>query len=341
MEGRTEEKKQSQKQGRLPLVLRYFLSSSFLSLHQRSEIMGTLETPKTRSNSGSSPEFEFWMVRNRSNPTPEQLSADELFINGIILPLDFLSFPRSDPVVETLPDLPSPPLPPPANQPQASILSSSSVASGSRRWKDLFKVSGEKKPEDKIRYKEKEKKKEPRSSGGSSPELNVNLNIWPFSRSRSAGSNALPGCRIRLASSIAGRNVSSEPCSRSSSLGESSKPVAAVSGTGGCRKSASSPGRTGIHLGRTSPVWQFRRSGPGPYNKARKPALPASKATGVGLRVLNLNVNSCIGCRYRNQVSCREDNGNDGVTGGDCSMERNPNNASNFSLRALFSKKVY
>ncbi|KAF2309075.1 hypothetical protein GH714_000338 [Hevea brasiliensis] len=46
------------------------------------------------------------------------------------------------------------------------------------------------------------------------------------------------------------RKVSSAPCSRSNSGGESKS-----------RKWPSSPGRGGVHVGRSSPVWQVRRGG--------------------------------------------------------------------------------
>jgi hypothetical protein len=45
-----------------------------------------------------------------------------------------------------------------------------------------------------------------------------------------------------------------------------------------------------------------------------------------GVKMLNLNVNTCIG--YRNQVSC-----SDGAGGG--------GNAGMFNFKAIFSKKVY
>lgn len=55
---------------------------------------------------------------------------------------------------------------------------------------------------------------------------------------------------------------------------------------------------------------------------------------GGGVRLINLNVNSCIG--YQNQVTCRDDDSDSVSTGGARTA-----GGSSFSLRALFSKKVY
>ncbi|XP_017701695.2 translation initiation factor IF-2-like [Phoenix dactylifera] len=308
----------------------------------------SLEPPKRRS-ADSSPEFEFWMVGNPSYPQPELLTADELFVDGVLRPLHLLSVVHSEadpePELAEPPPDPSPPLPPPLEPSPASITSSisSSPSSGSKRWRDIFKV-GEKKGNEKERPR-----RESKGSGGSAAELNIN--IWPFSRSRSAGNGAVTAGRSR-AFSMAGRKASSAPCSRSNSRGESSKPSAAGAGT--TRRWAASPGRAGlsggVHLGRTSPVWQIRRG-----EKRTEPAAcrgleranqrdkvtGCKKATGFGgsVRVLNLNVNTCIG--YRNQVSCRG-NGKDGVTGGGrTATEGSGGNGSLFSLRSFFSKKVY
>ncbi|KAH0468172.1 hypothetical protein IEQ34_003205 [Dendrobium chrysotoxum] len=275
-----------------------------------------LEAQRRRSSSASSsPEFEFWMVRNPSFPPQDLLTADELIVDGVLLPLHHLSIQRPHPA-----DLPPPPpVYPHADPIPASIvLSSPTSSSSSRRWKDLFKVVREQKPE------VNEKKKERRGSSNGSSELNINLNIWPFSRSRSAGNTA---ARPRSAS----RKISSAPCSRSNSRGESP----------GSRRLAASPSRSGVHLGRSSPVWQFRRTGMGPKDKGRKsgPATSTSAhpAADGGVRALNLNVNSCIG--YRNQVSCRDED-SDGLTGAARTTEVNGGNGAVFSFRTLY-KKVY
>ncbi|PKA62056.1 hypothetical protein AXF42_Ash018281 [Apostasia shenzhenica] len=305
-----------------------------------------VEAQRRRSSSASSPEFEFSVVRNPFCPSPEMLTADELFSDGVLLPLQFLSLPRSDHAVQPSPDPPpSPPTFPPAPPlvPPASILlagssssSSSAPSSVSRRWKDLFRVVSDKKPEEKEKDRKKARKG---NAGGSSAELNIN--IWPFSRSRSAGNAVAGSSRARTAV----RKVSSAPCSRSNSRGESSKPAVGGFGGGGSstnRRLAASPGRGGVHLGRTSPVWQIRRPAvAAPKEKSGKSST-AGPATGDGggPRVLNLKVNSCIG--YGNTVSLRtEDSDGVSVTGGDCTAEASTSHGSLFSLRTFFSKKVH
>ncbi|KAL2524087.1 hypothetical protein Adt_09141 [Abeliophyllum distichum] len=84
------------------------------------------------------------------------------------------------------------------------------------------------------------------SNGVSTAELNITL--WPFSRSISAGSNGYRPL-MGAGSSAATRKVSSAPCSRSNSAGESKT----------SKKCPSSPSRAGVHLGRSSPVWCVRR----------------------------------------------------------------------------------
>ncbi|KAH7683194.1 Formin homology 2 domain (FH2 domain)-containing protein [Dioscorea alata] len=245
----------------------------------------------------SSPEFEFWMVNNPSMPEPNLLTADELFSDGVLLPLHLLC---------SHPAPPPPPPPPPSSDHSPSILSmatssSSSSPSSSKRWKDIFRVS-DKKPDDK-------KDKKSGAGGGGTTELNIH--IWPFSRSRSAGT-ASTG---RAKPTSTARKSSSAPCSRSNSAG---------------RKWTASPGRAaGVPVGRTSPVWQFRR----PPSKVTEPKIKS------GIRGLNLNVNTCIGYS-RTQVSCRGD-GKRRNTSGDEIKGDVSNTGSLFSLRTLFSKKVY
>ncbi|WJZ95914.1 hypothetical protein VitviT2T_014650 [Vitis vinifera] len=320
-----------------------------------------------RSSDSNSPEFEFWMVRNPSFPQPNLLSADELFVDGVLLPLHLLRHnpDSSKPVQELNSEAPDsePPIPDtePEPGPGPEISSAAPASTASKRWKDIFK-KGEKKSakngEDKE--KEKEKKKERKSgSGASSAELNIN--IWPFSRSRSAGNNAV---RPRMAAGGAGtRKVSSAPCSRSNSAGESKS-----------RKWPSSPGRPGVHLGRSSPVWQVRRGGSasksleplvrnaekgskkeGSENRRNRTPAPAPPAGIPKARVLNLNVPMCIG--YRHHLSCRSDENSTigtshtiGSRGGGAGASMgnggggsgNVGSASNlFNLRSLFTKKVY
>ena len=171
-----------------------------------------------KNSDPSSPEFEFWMTRNPSLRQPDLPSADQLFTNGVILPLHLLHQPRSSP----------------------EKTSSGVPGSSAKRWNDIFKGT--------IREKKLETRKKP----GGLAEVNLNINIWPFSRSRSTGTES---GRWR-GGSAAGRRVSSAPCSRSNSRGESCGPAQSA------RRWASSPARpgAGVRLGRASPVWQPRKS---------------------------------------------------------------------------------
>ena len=322
---------------------------------------------RSRGSCSTSPEFEFWMVRNPSFPQPNLLSADQLFDNGVLLPLHRLSqTPQPDPdPPSSNPD----PEPGPGPELLSAVITapeSTAASSTSKRWRDIFKKSDKKNQDDKSKEKEKEKEKEKKkvdkerksnTAGASSAELNIN--IWPFSRSRSAGTATT---RPKLNSGST-RKVNSAPCSRSNSAGESKS-----------RKWPSSPGRPGVHLGRSSPVWQVRRSGSGSKNSdpmfrssektnkkdvsdtRRARTAPSSSSGGptTKAKVLNLNVPMCIG--YRHHLSCRSDehsalgggggdNGNDDnnrktVTGGS-SGESNSTGNNLFNLRSLFTKKVY
>lgn len=310
------------------------------------------KSPSGRRDSSSSPEFEFWAVRNPSCPQPHLLTADQLFDNGVLLPLHHLPYPKPDPNPEPEPEPdpdPDPELEPPP--PPSS--------SASKRWKDIFRKV-EKKPssaeddaDEDSKKKEKEKKKLIKKDWKSSnapaataaaAATDLNINIWPFSRSRSAGT----GGRGKAVPPAAARKVSSAPCSRSNSRGESSK----------ARKWPSSPGRPGLHLGRSSPVWQVRRGG-----KASSEAVPggapkegngsgsrrSTNSNGGHARVLNLNVPLCMG--YRHHLSCRSDDNNRSLGGSAQSSSSNSNNSNSnsnsngnatlFNLRTLFSKKVY
>ncbi|ESW25985.1 hypothetical protein PHAVU_003G081900 [Phaseolus vulgaris] len=279
---------------------------------------------RTRTSPCASPEFEFWMVRNPSFPQPHILSADQLFVNGVLLPLHLLNKPHQ-PHYPPDPE-PSPPL-------TDSTSTSAATATASKRWKDIFKKKNAESSTD-------AKKKEKKNGVASSAELNIN--IWPFSRSRSAG-NA--GTRPKIFAP-ATRKANSAPCSRSNSAGESKS-----------RKWPSSPGRSGVHLGRSSPVWQVRRAKnpeAWPLNHDMKPKSRRSKLSGGSgnpeTKVLNLNVPMCIG--YRHDLTCRSDeNSGIGVRGGSDNIPRSDSNSGNsnpahgnvggklFNLRSLFSKK--
>ncbi|XP_042477523.1 translation initiation factor IF-2-like [Macadamia integrifolia] len=344
-----------------------------------------------RSSASNSPEFEFWMVRNPSFPQPQLLSADELIVDGVLLPLQLLPHHSEPPDPEEhkadseTPNPETEPEPGPGPESSAALTESSTVLSTSKRWRDIFRL-GEKKTttttsstaaEDREKDKEKEKKKERKGgAGGGVIGTELNINIWPFSRSHSAGNS---GNRPKIASATATRKVSSAPCSRSNSAGESKS-----------RKWPSSPGRGGVHLGRSSPVWQVRRGGSGLKNSDRtgtpmmvrnadkgvkKEAVETRRnknnCGGVGVgggggggggartRVLNLNVPMCIG--YRPHLSCRSYANNTAATaggnnssssngqstgGGGGGSGRSGGSAGNsvgnlLNLRTIFSKKVY
>ncbi|CAL9043184.1 unnamed protein product [Musa banksii] len=285
-------------------------------------------SPRRRSSASSSPEFEFLAI---SNSPVQLLTADELFADGVVLPLHLLSLrqphpgretgtgtepePEPEPEPDPDPSLPPPPPPPsPTDDITASI--SCSPTSGSKRWKDIFRV-GEKKA---VEAKERKG-----SSGGAAE---PSISLWPFSRSRSAGNPAAGGGRPRA--TAYGRKVSSTPCSRSNSSGEySAWPAPAAGG----RRWAASPGRAGgVPVGRTSPVWQIRR----PEHRDK---ITGGKtgSVGAGIRVLNLNVNTLVGFR-RGEGSCR---GDDKVCLTARARTAGHSGGSLFSLRALFSKKVY
>ncbi|KAF3651617.1 putative UBA and UBX domain-containing protein-like [Capsicum annuum] len=338
------------------------------------------------SDSIHSPEFEFWMVRNPSFPQPNQLSADELFSHGVLLPLDLLQCPTTDDPSE--PNGSNAPFfnktePEPSGsgrpetesgvEPSAAIVNSAAGGgsfTSSKRWKDIFKKTEKKDSgvsnEENCREKKKEKRKEKKLVGGSNgvTGAELNINIWPFSRSRSAG-NGASRPRVAGGSGLTTRKVSSAPCSRSNSAGESKS-----------RKWPSSPSRGGVHLGRSSPVWQVRRNiAPGSSSRSsdnpvktteksqsnikkvvkkdgvegRRKVTSSVAGGGPKARVLNLNVPTCIG--YRNQLGCRSDEnsainiaaaGVGGDQSGTSTVTGDGVRGSNiFNIKSLFTKKVY
>ncbi|KAL7130364.1 hypothetical protein ABFS83_13G128700 [Erythranthe nasuta] len=328
--------------------------------HLPPQILTPCSSGRRSSADSRSPEFEFWMIRNPSFPQPNLHSADELFSNGVLLPLHRLH-------LSTTEDPPPPP-PPPQQDTQAtesgrvtaeaesSSVESSAEASSftsSKRWRDIFKKNDKK---DVISVGEKdviisvrEKRREKKNGGGGVTAAELNINIWPFSRSRSAGNG---GARPRPAAAT--RKVSSAPCSRSNSAGESK-----------FRKwPPNSPSRAGVHLGRSSPVWQVRRSvgvggGVGRSSETvfkgaekgpKKDGIDARRnipgagagAGGSKARVLALNVPMCIG--YRQHLGCRSVESNaGGITagaGGGAAGE-GVRGSNLFNIRSLFTKKVY
>jgi hypothetical protein len=247
------------------------------------------ESPGGRSSPSpaASPEFQFWMVGK--NPSPALLTADELFSGGVVLPLHNLQVGGDEAPDSAEAAAPAQPLA------ESGIAPTPDLPAVTFKWKDIFKANnggGEAK---------ERKKAERRVSGGGNAEL-ININIWPFARSRSAGhgaavahSKAKPTATANAsgngvasnAGAPAARKVSSAPCSRSNSRGESGPepppaiPAAATVEAAVGGQAAPSPagptsmlrrlvpghhgrsntgGGTGIRLGRPSPVWQLRRN---------------------------------------------------------------------------------
>lgn len=305
---------------------------------------------RRRSNDCNSPEFEFWMVRNPSFPQPDLHSADELFADGVLLPLHLLSLhnhtTRDDPPPESESQTSEPPDPPPESSPAItdSAASATTSFSSSKRWRDIFRKKTEENKDSEEKEKEKPTKKKKReknkktgsAAGGGGSTAELNINIWPFSRSRSAG-NASTRPKFFAGAPVTTRKVNSAPCSRSNSAGESKS-----------RKWPSSPGRPGVHLGRSSPVWQVRRVKE--THASRRSKVAAGDGGGPGVtgktRVLNLNVPICIG--YRHNLSCRSDEKSTvavGGGGGGAVVDGGAGNAVGssggnlFNLRNLFTKK--
>ncbi|CAA0825156.1 Unknown protein [Striga hermonthica] len=341
-------------------------------------ILSPCSSGRRSSCDSKSPEFEFWMVRNRVNfPQPDLLSADELFSDGFILPLRLLDVsndpppPQAEAATEDCDGIG------PDRAPDPEPLTVNELPATSKRWGNIFHKIREKRGLDSspgggsggggedrstkekdlvgcVKEKRRDQKKVS-GGGGVAAAAELNINIWPFSRSRSAGNG---GNRPR---SAANRKVSSAPCSRSNSTGESK-----------LRKwPPNSPSRGGgVHLGRTSPVLQIRRgggSGAGRRTEAylsgegggkgegsegrRKVKAPPSRGRGVSRgRVLSLNVPMCIG--YRHNLSCKSDENSalgvaaaaaadaGGQAGGAVAGE-GARRGHLFNIKSLFTKKVY
>ncbi|XP_031125019.1 uncharacterized protein LOC116027491 isoform X1 [Ipomoea triloba] len=232
-------------------------------------------TRRRRRRSSGSSSFEFCVLRK-----PNLLSADQLFSDGVLLPLHLLHCPSSaddhspepkrpdsSPVVELKqPNQPdSPRQIKRVEQPQlgaesgpeisaAPVASSSAAAaaetaafSSSKRWRDIFKRS------DKKGEKVNKDKKGGGgifggSNGGSAAERVLNINIWPFRRTKSAGNG---GARP-VGSGLSSPKASSAPCSGTNSPGDF--------------KPKKSPSRSSL-------VWPARRSvGSRSYGIPTKPA---------------------------------------------------------------------
>ncbi|XAR53815.1 hypothetical protein NMG60_11022504 [Bertholletia excelsa] len=165
-----------------------------------------MATSERSSGDSESPEFEFWKVRNLSFHEHNLLSADELFADGVLLPLHHLclcprpEYPnphpsKSEPITfHPVPSLKS------VIQPEISPVT---ALAASKKCKGIFQKSN-------SGGKGKEKKTEGKVSSAE-----MNKNIWPFHWSRSLGSG---GVRARMmADSSVNRKVNSAPCSRSNS----------------------------------------------------------------------------------------------------------------------------
>lgn len=271
----------------------------------------------SKGSSNSSPEFEFWKFRNFSFSDSRFPAADELIVDGVLLP--FTPAAPAKTVTESEPEKDA--------TPAEATEAETEAVTPSKRWRDIFRLLGgdEKKPAKKP-LPPPPQVKERRSVGSGTTDLNIN--IWPFSRSRSAGCAAPPRPKFVAGAgncgAAAARKSSSAPCSRSNSGGESK--------SAGRRATPPSPAR-GVHVGRSSPVWQVRRR----PTKAKEPAATTvssgcagTSSGGSRVRVINLNVPLCMGVRQEGgggSGGCRPAGG--GAGGG------------LFGLRSLFSKKVY
>ncbi|XP_012573355.2 uncharacterized protein [Cicer arietinum] len=209
-----------------------------------------------------SPEFEFCMLHSSK---PNILPADQLFLHGLILPLHLLST-QNKPHHHSSPSIPD----------STSI---TTTTTPSHRWKDIFiKKKKTNNAEDKLKKKDKRLF---RKGVSTSPELNIN--IWPFSRSSSAGNSVIRPKSVT-------RRVNSAPCSRSNSAGDSKS-----------RKWPSSPG---VHLARSSPIWQGRRGGSGVkkteamYLKQRRSRV-GSTGCGGGIPMCRSEVKSTVSGKLR------------------------------------------
>lgn len=286
------------------------------------------------SSDQKSPEFEFWRVTDRSSTQPivNLISADELFHDGILLPLHFLNL------------KPDPDPPPSCLDTPAALIPESKTVLGpeltretrSKRWSGLFRKRENKLPaKDRKENRKREKKTGSGTGTGLSAAAELNINIWPFSRSRSAG-NTLTRPRISFGAPTT-QKISSAPCSRSNSAGESKS-----------RRWPSSPVRGGLHLGRSSPVWQVRRGDPtgktmtgqaGERMMAKRDVKEVRRGKTVNgynkPKVLKLNVPVCTG--YQSRLSCGEEES--GKSKSDAASAASANSL--FGFRNLFIKKVH
>jgi len=247
------------------------------------------ESGRSSPSPTASPEFEFWMVgRNPSAfPAPALLTADELFSGGVVLPLHNLQAAAPDGDGATAAaegcdaegaaadakdsDSAALPLPEAEGEAAAQPLAESGIAptpdlpAVTFKWKDIFKAGG-------GEAKDRKKVERRVSSVSGNAEL-ININIWPFSRSRSAGhsagggaatgslsrakpanpnpnasagssgsANTNAGANASAASAPpAPRKVSSAPCTHNNSRRESLRPAPAIHATAPTAIAAAAP----------------------------------------------------------------------------------------------------
>lgn len=211
-----------------------------------------------RQSFASSPEFEFEFNSVAVSQT-QLISADELFVDGVLLPLRLLS-----PKIQ--------------NQNQSKVLATVtsdgspaaiySAPVSSKRWTDVFRLGSvnkeKQKEESKKETKTKAKKKNLAGAipARASTAEQLNINLWPFSRSRSV-KNKKPKSEI-----LSIRKVNSAPCSRSNSGG-------------------------GINVGRQRQVRQKGSKNNTGRTDTQKKKNPVT--SNAGSKFLKLNVNSCRG----------------------------------------------
>ncbi|GJN16901.1 hypothetical protein PR202_gb03927 [Eleusine coracana subsp. coracana] len=398
------------------------------------ESCGGVESGRSSPSPTASPEFEFWMVgKNPSSfPSPALLTADELFSGGVVLPLHTLQAAPSptDPgdaseaaAEEEAPD--SAGLDAPAaeaeeadmesaqQQPlaESNITPTPDLPAVTFKWKDIFKANNNNNNNNGVggvggEAKEHRKKAERRVSSVSGNAELININIWPFSRSRSAGHGSASTGTVVSSSSVttkaklnnpntnnvssnvttgvavannagapvaagSGRKVSSAPCSRSNSRGDSGPEPGVITATAAIPDPAAVeaahaapvpgggptsmlrrlvPGRnnaggggggsSGIRVGRPSAVWQLRRNklqqtaAEQQQKQAAGSAKKKAAASAPGLAATDPQTaekNACEKQAASVSVGCRSN-----------AEEGGPNPTQGlFGLRTFFSKKVY
>ncbi|KAG0459931.1 hypothetical protein HPP92_023059 [Vanilla planifolia] len=158
--GRKNEEKKEPETGSASSGSSVLLSSSF-SVTPEKRDHGNTGNPEDTWQQWFVSGVRVLMVRNRSNR--RQSNHSRRVSSTASSSSRFPSFPRSDPVVETLPDLPFPhPLPPLPTYRRLPILSSSSVASGFADGRTYSKFRVKRSRKTKIgtrRRKNKETKK--------------------------------------------------------------------------------------------------------------------------------------------------------------------------------------